>query len=385
MLDLILVGGGLANGLIAWRLATERPEIRFIVLEAGDRLGGNHTWSFHDDDLTDDQRGWMRELVVRRWESYAVAFPGFSRELPSGYNSVSSERFNERIAPVLGARVRLGATVTAVSPTRVQLASGESIDAAAVIDGRGGCRSRHMALGFQKFLGLELELERPHGLKRPVIMDATVPQEEGYRFVYVLPLGSTRLLIEDTYYADGPALDDAVLRERITGYAAAAGWSIRHVMREEQGVLPITLSGDVKAFWDEAEGVPRSGLTAGLFHPTTGYSLPDAVRLADLIVRLQDLSAPALFGAIRRHAESQWHARSFYRQLNRMLFLAGVPQQRYRVMCRFYGLPEPLIRRFYAAQTHALDKLRILAGKPPVPVFPALRALAAGDLHRRLH
>jgi lycopene beta-cyclase len=43
-------------------------------------------------------------------------------------------------------------------------------------------------------------------------------------------------------------------------------------------------------------------------------------------------------------------------------------------MQRFYGLPEPLIARFYAARLQALDKLRIVSGKPPVPLGAALRA-----------
>ena len=56
------------------------------------------------------------------------------------------------------------------------------------------------------------------------------------------------------------------------------GWKIDRVLREEDGVLPITLGGDIDAFWDEAPGIPRSGLKAALFHPVTGYSLPQAVQ-----------------------------------------------------------------------------------------------------------
>ncbi|WP_229425703.1 lycopene cyclase family protein [Massilia sp. Se16.2.3] len=41
--DLILVGGGLANGLIAWRLRTLRPALRILLLEASGGIGGNHT------------------------------------------------------------------------------------------------------------------------------------------------------------------------------------------------------------------------------------------------------------------------------------------------------------------------------------------------------
>ena len=55
----------------------------------------------------------------------------------------------------------------------------------------------------------------------------------------------------------------------------------------------------------------------------------------------------------------------FERMLTRMLFNAADPPQRWRVMQRFYRLPEPLIERFYAGRLTALDKLRIVTGKPP--------------------
>ena len=50
--DGILVGGGLANVLIALRLHAERPDKNMLVLEQGSTLGANHTWSFHETDLT---------------------------------------------------------------------------------------------------------------------------------------------------------------------------------------------------------------------------------------------------------------------------------------------------------------------------------------------
>uniref|UniRef100_UPI00223A6DD7 lycopene cyclase family protein n=1 Tax=Pseudomonas viridiflava TaxID=33069 RepID=UPI00223A6DD7 len=70
------------------------------------------------------------------------------------------------------------------------------------------------------------------------------------------------------------------LREHIADYVRWQGWTIAECLREEQGVLPITLAGDFDAFWQQAAGQPLSGLRAGLFHCTTGYSLPHAVRLA---------------------------------------------------------------------------------------------------------
>ncbi|MDZ5458615.1 lycopene beta-cyclase CrtY [Azohydromonas lata] len=372
--DVILVGGGLANGLIAWRMWQARPDVHVLLLEAGATLGGNHTWSFHPTDLSAAQRAWIAPLVAHRWDAHEVVFPQCRRVLRGGYASLTSDRFHAQLSAALGNRVRYGVPVASLTPTQVRLADGGVLRAGAVIDGRGLRRSPALSLGHQKFLGQELELREPHGLAHPLLMDAGVDQHDGYRFVYVLPFTATTLLVEDTYYADATTLDVPVLRARIARYVQRHGWQVRRVLREEQGVLPIVLSGDVQAFWREAAGVPCSGLAAGLFHPTTGYSLPDAVALAELLAVQSDLSAAALFQAVRRHAQERWRARGFFRLLNRMLFRSAQPHQRWKVMQRFYGLPESLIARFYAAQLHPLDKLRIVAGKPPVPLGAALRA-----------
>ena len=87
------------------------------------------------------------------------------------------------------------------------------------------------------------------------------------------------------------------------------------------------------------------------------------------------LEAPALSALIHRFADAQWREQRFFRMLNRMLFLAGQPDERFRVMQRFYGLDAGLIARFYAGQLKRADKLRILVGKPPVPVVEAARAV----------
>ena len=65
--------------------------------------------------------------------------------------------------------------------------------------------------------------------------------------------------------------------------------------------------------------------------------------------------------------------------LNRMMFRAGAPERRYRIMQRFYRLPEDLIGRFYAGEPSWADSVRLLAGRPPVPLGAALiAALSAG-------
>ncbi|KQT88008.1 lycopene beta-cyclase CrtY [Aurantimonas sp. Leaf443] len=373
--DVALVGAGLANGLIALRLAERRPDLDIRLYEAGEAPGGNHTWSFHEHDLDPADGPLVEPLVAHRWPAYEVRFPRRRRTVSTGYRSATAERFRTVLAARLPGRVETGWRATELTPTSVAFANGETVRASCVIDGRGPGATAHMALRHQKFLGREFELERPHGLAHPIVMDATVAQADGYRFVYVLPLTPTRLLVEDTYYADGPALDPSILRARVDAYREAAGWGGGAMVREEQGVLPIALGGDMAAFWAARNGVPASGLAAGLFHPTTGYSLPDAARLATRLAALPDLSAGAVFSTTRDHSIETFEARRFFRMLNKMLFLAGDPARRFEVLQHFHRLSDPLIARFYAARLTPADKLRILSGRPPVPVGAALRAL----------
>lgn len=373
--DMILVGGGLANGLIALRLRAARPDLRLLMIEAGTRLGADHTWSFHATDLDAAQIRWIEPLVAHAWPSYSVAFPELRRHVALAYRTITAERFHAMVGGVLAGAVRFGARAIELGPDHVRLDTGETLTAAAVIDGRGPLPTRALDLAFQKFVGQELRLARPHGLREPVLMDARVPQSDGYRFIYLLPFDPETVLVEDTYYSDRSELDTDMLRRRIGAYVAARNWQIRQIVREERGVLPIVLGGDFAAFWDEApSGIPRAGLRAGLFHQTTGYSLPEAARLADRIAMLPDLSSAALDREIRRCARERWRAQRLFRMLNRMMFRAGVPQRRYRIMQRFYRLPEALIARFYAGEPSWTDSVRLLAGRPPVPLVPALRA-----------
>lgn len=375
MHDVILIGGGLANGLIAWRLKMLRPGLRILLAEKESVLGGNHTWSFYQRDLTAAQHAWIAPLIVRRWPSYEVRFPAHRRILDTPCYSISSERFHDILSAALGEAVMLDASVTDVTANAMRI-NGRLFEAHAVIDGRGHAPSRHMRCAYQKFVGREVVLAEPHGQPHPVIMDATVAQEDGYRFVYTLPFDERRILVEDTYYGTSPALDMSAVGQRIDAYIEARGWRVESVARQETGVLPISLSGDIDAFWNEKEGtLPCSGLRAGLFHATTGYSLPYAVRLADELALLDRLDAETVYRHARQFSSRQWRSQFFMRLLNRMLFFASVPAQRYRLLQRFYTLPQTLIERFYAGQLTPFDRLRILTGKPPVPVLAAIKAM----------
>jgi lycopene beta-cyclase len=371
--DLVIAGGGLSGSLAAWRLAATRPELNVLLLEREATLGGSHTWSFHDTDIDASDRQWVAPLIEAHWATHEVRFPRRARVLSGGYASITSSRLHSVVATALGDRVRFGCDIASIGPNEVTLAGGDTIDARVVIDARGGSAKPPVPCGWQTFLGQELILDHDHGLRAPILMDATVAQDGGFRFVYVLPWSARALLVEDTLYADTPAIDDGERRERIARYARERGWGVQQVVREERGALPIPLAGELEDVW--SDDTIRIGVRAGLFHPTTGYSVPDAVATASLLSAMPLGDSFEVMMAIRGLASERWSRRAFFRLLNRMLFVAAAPESRVNVLEQFYRRPEPLIARFYAAELNWFDRCRLLAGRPPVPLGKALAQL----------
>lgn len=388
--DLVIVGGGLAGGLLALALQRHAPECRYLVIEHGKTFGGNHRWSWFASDLSEAGNALLGSFAQNVWEEgYDIAFPDYARTLPTPYCSLSSEDFNTALIAHLPAdRVMLETRVAELGANGVTLGDGTRIAAARVIDCRHFRPSARLAGGWQVFLGQHFKLEAPHGLTRPIIMDAKVDQVAphgnggAYRFVYVLPLSDDEVFIEDTYYADQPRLDADALRGRVAAYAHAQGWK-GAVIGEETGVLPVISGGDFAAAQAEIaiHGVAIAGARGGFSHPLTSYTLPfavdNALAIAKLIARQPDVSGKALADFCEARARKHWRRMGYYRLLSRMLFEAAEPEERVVVFQHFYALSGELVERFYAGQSTWPDRLRILYGKPPVAIGRAMRALVS--------
>jgi lycopene beta-cyclase len=202
-------------------------------------------------------------------------------------------------------------------------------------------------------------------------MDAEIRQTDGFRFLYVLPFSPSRLLIEDTYYSDGPDLDRDRIGRELDGWVASRGWRAARIVREEAGTLPIPWRRGAGPRWCAPFVI---GYAGGWFHPTTGYSLPQAARLAVALAGAPLADWPAVAAGL---AAAHGKQASFCRLLNRLLFRAFEPEDRWRVLARFYReLPDDAVARFYALAMTSRDRARILCGWPPQGF--SLRRLLAG-------
>jgi len=385
--DILIVGAGLSGLLTAWRCLDVNPDLKVEIIEASDRIAGDHTWSFNLTDVAPDLRDWIKPFIAYQWDRYDVKFPKRERTLDISYCTGNSETLRACVQPHIESRrlqVRLNTRVETLSPDNVILQGGETLSATCVLDARGFEPNEDVFLGYQKFVGHVIKTGKPHGVERPIIMDATVEQLGGYRFVYCLPYSETELLVEDTYYTDGPELQSQEVDARIKDYIRDR-LSVDHfeVVRREKGVLPITLGVE-----DDYWAPPALGIRGGFYHAVTGYSFPNALKNAEWIAYKIDLfgdnwDAETASHTLQVNRTEHRQEESFLRLLNRMLFRAAKPSERYAVLQRFYGLNQGLIERFYAGRLTWRDKARILIGKPPVPVSKALYNFSESAFIRR--
>jgi lycopene beta-cyclase len=367
--DILFAGAGLSAGLSAIWLKKRQPHLRIGLVDAADLTQKQSpTWSFHGSDLTVEQRAVIEPCLSAKWQAYEVSFPEYKRVVDLEYASVRAADFFAHLRSLMGADLRDRCEIADVQSNAVVLADGSSITAQVVVDARGWPQAASHGkgtVGYQKFFGMDLRLKAPHGLTYPRVMDAGIAQVDGFRFFYVLPWTADSLLIEDTRYTLDPLINKEQMRHEIATYAKSQGWQVAEVEREEQGCLPIPFQA---AALPKTAAIPW-GVRAGAFHPTTGYSFVFAMEAADWISRAptaSDLSERIglLQGQMARRQ------RLFY-WINRMLFWEQ-PARRYRLLQRFYRLPEGTVARFYSARFGPLDYLRFFGGRPPIPTTKAL-------------
>ena len=387
---MVILGAGLSGLLTAWRCLELNPKLKITLIDANSEIAGDHTWSFNLNDIDTELQKWVRPFIAHQWDAYDVKFPTRQRTLNITYCTGNSETLKSCVRPLIDSgrlSLKLNSRVQDIGEDIVFLEGGEEIQSALILDARGFEPNPERYLGYQKFVGHVIRTEQPHGVERPIIMDATVPQLGGYRFVYCLPYSDTELLVEDTYYTDGADMKSQEVDARIRDYIESQlNITSYEVARRETGILPITIAikPDVYA--------PMSiGIRGGYYHAVTGYSFPDAAKVADRLAHQilslgnggQKITNRNLQLAMHNMQREHYSAERFFRLLNRMLFRAAKPQERYMVLQRFYGLGEGLIERFYAGDLTWRDKVRILIGKPPVPVFKALQNFSESAFIRR--
>jgi lycopene beta-cyclase len=261
--------------------------------------------------------------------------------------------------------VHTGESCEILSPTAVRLGGNAPVSCRTVLD----CRGRRVpgptgGAGYQTFIGHEYQTDRRWPASEPTVMDVRADQAGGFEFLYELPLGPDRVLLEYTRFHEEPACDAARAAELISMRLTEAGAGSANLLRTEQGCLPMPYAATASRGGPSLAG----GYAGGWYHAATGYSMPLAVRFAELVARSHPERVATEVAAA---ASEDRLRRGFAHFLNRLLFCLVRPADRWKIFQRFYRvLPEERIARFYAHRFTFTDAARIVVGWPPAGLAP---------------
>lgn len=159
--------------------------------------------------------------------------------------------------------------VAGFSTGTVHLAGGGSLRAPVLVDATGGVRGRYGME--QTAYGLVVpaaDAERLVPAGTALFMDWSRRAREP-SFLYAIPVGGDRVLLEETCLARRPGLAMDILAARLRHRLTAAGLPLRG--REEFVRIPLDLPRPRRLAF---------GVAAGMIHPATGYSVATALGLA---------------------------------------------------------------------------------------------------------
>jgi lycopene beta-cyclase len=281
--DYLLVGGGAAGLSLAYQLAQE-PRLatkRVLLIEPEAKDRNDRTWSFWADEPTP-----FDGLAVGEWRRIAFRSPGFEQVFDLGqyrYRTIRGLDFYQFVHQALAGlplrftvlRDKVSALENTADGVRVRTESGQEFRASYAFDSRPPAiepqpeKYRYL---LQHFVGWEIETD--HDVFDPAVvefMDFRGVQQHEARFMYVLPFGPRRALVEYTLFSAqvlNKSEYEAHLLEYITATLGLAKTDYR-ITAEEIGAIPMTdhpLPASVGA------RIINLGTRAGRAKPSTGYA-----------------------------------------------------------------------------------------------------------------
>jgi lycopene beta-cyclase len=367
--DLVILGAGLAGLTLAARLARESSGPRVVLVEPRTIYRDDRSWCFWRPEQHD-----LSHLVSRRWNTWTFSdaagrvarhrVPGLAYQYVRGSDFYASALADiaesPRVELSLGVRAD---SVTAVSGgVRVETSAGTLL-ARQVIDTRPRAAP---AMLYQSFVGLELECDRrlPFDPNEVTLMGSLASDAEGLRFVYALPLGPNRAIVEWTRFGTAPIKRDRLIGELdqvLTGLGLA---DVRRV-RTEGGVLFMGLGRQAAL---PIEGVVHAGNAGGALRAASGYGFLRIARWAQLCAE-RLLAGREAVG----HPEEPRLRRTFDR-----IFLQAVRAHPERTAEYFLalarGVPPAALVRFLSDGARAADYARIISSLPWSPFIAQVAA-----------
>lgn len=387
--DYVLVGGGAAGLSLAYHLAQE-PSLatkRVLLIEPDAKDQNDRTWSFWADAPT-----LFDGLAVGEWAKIAFRSPTFEQVLSLGeyrYRTIRGLDFYQFVHRALAARPaqftvvrgRVVALQNTAAGVQVLTEAGQEFTASYAFDSRPPAiepqpaKYRYL---LQHFVGWEIETTRD--VFNPEVMefmDFRGEQQHEARFMYVLPFGPRRALVEYTLFSAQMLAKEEYEAHLLTYLKTNLGLASAEyrITASEVGAIPMTdhpLPARVGAH------IINLGTRAGRAKPSTGYAFrriqAQSARLAAALAATGHPPADA--------TGDRWQFRLFD------TLLLDIMQRRGEITRDLFAQlfqrnPVTRILRFLDEKTSAVDNLRIMNSVDAGPFMRSIGHVLRGRPGRR--
>ncbi|MGL5850962.1 MAG: lycopene cyclase family protein [Phycicoccus sp.] len=290
------------------------------------------------------------------WEYAVFDVPALRDHLDAGLDTVD---------------VHAGRVTGPAGPGRVALDGGGELAASVVVDAAG----RWQALGASTLRRVAAE-QTAYGVVVPATdAEPIVPQgdalfmdwradhgEGGWpTFLYGIPVGADRVLLEETSLARRPGLPVAVLRRRLHARLERHGIRVPHDASTETVRFPVDRPRH------DTEAAIGFGAAAPLVHPATGFSIGAALGLAGPLadaVAAHLGAGPAAAGDAARRVVWSPSARSVHglRRIGLEAMLRMPPAEVPGFFDVFFALPERQRWAYLTGRADLAGTMRTMAG-----------------------
>ena len=311
-IDLLILGGGCAGLSLAMQLASFGERIpKTLILEQRASYENDRTWCFWGDEKTP-----FATLSTHQWCAVSVSNSDQAVRVEctvSPYRMLASDHFYSLAVAALSKNSKIQLQMDTLITSEPQLKNGRwhfqtcngAFSSAMVVDTRPAAGvANEAAFMWQSFSGQEIECLQPVFDPGCVeLMSFSSPTSDRVAFTYVLPITSTRALIEFTVFAENPQSAQSLSADLAAAIELRVKGSFFSMLRSEHAVLPMGLALATKVFGqqDYKSTYVHVGLFAGAARPATGYAFQRIQRwAAHCAARISDGGLPVV------HAKDPW-------------------------------------------------------------------------------
>lgn len=380
----VILGAGCAGLSLCYYLLQRGVTEPILLLDHKATFDDDRTWCFWDVEDTP-----FSHLAIENWRSWSVTADNRTITQTSEshpYLCLAAGDFHEYVLKRISAHpnvtLRLGESAEGYEERggrALVRTSGNSYAARVVLDGRGlapGSPAFGELRGSscwvpQQFLGMRLRTTRPvFDPEVCTLMDFSVSQSQGLRFMYTLPFGEREALVENVYLAD---VDVSAKEHRaeISAYLLDRYGISPHEYRvdgEERGYIPMTDYHFPRRTGEHSYSI---GMLGGETRPSTGYTF----------LRIQRYCR-ALAETLAGGGEPPHRVDSRRFETLDAIFLRFMrrhPERCPDIYARMFGrVPPDALVRFLTERSTPMEDLRLILALPKTPFLKIAGGMLLG-------